>query len=270
MKNILSTWICLDVESNSSYFPSAKGFSSDKKTQDIYWRCLVSCMFTARKFNPSLTLVIFSNTDKLPFIDGVDLSLIFKTLNMNQYFFKMSQAEKNNILDQHKTIYDGYVTQFGQQSNTQPLYVQDYANDKAGLVVSNKGNVKSYTNIGINESHSMLDGIADGPLDLENGTVDFDDVENEDDDYRFFSAGVSDDEDDDFSFHSFEIDEEEMDMDTEEEDIDMDTEEDGEDMDIDFDEKMSIDLVDEVPEDLKENFIKKLDESLSMFKRIIK
>ena len=189
---------------------------------------------------------------------------------MNQYFFKMSQAEKNNILDQHKTIYDGYVTQFGQQSNTQPLYVQDYANDKVGLVVSNKGNVKSYTNIGINESHSMLDGIADGPLDLENCKVDFDDVENEDDDYRFFSAGVSDDEDDDFSFHSFEIDEEEMDMDTEEEDIDMDTEEDGEDMDIDFDEKMSIDLVDEVPEDLKEDFIKKLDESLSMFKRIIK
>lgn len=182
---------------------------------------------------------------------------------MNQYFFKMSQAEKNNILDQHKTIYDGYVTQFGQQSNTQPLYVQDYANDKTGLVVSNKGNVKSYTNIGINESHSMLDGIADGPLDLENGTVDFDDVENEDDDYRFFSAGVSDNEDDDdFSFHSFEIDEEEMDMDTEEDD--------DEDMDIDFDEKMSIDLVDEVPEDLKEDFIKKLDESLSMFKRIIK
>ncbi len=85
MKNILSTWICLDDESNSSYFPSSKGFSSDKKTQDIYWRCLVSCMFTARKFNPSLTLAIFSNTDKLPFIDGVDLSLIFKKLNIDFY-----------------------------------------------------------------------------------------------------------------------------------------------------------------------------------------
>ena len=39
---------------------------------------------------------------------------------MGQYFFKMSQAEKNDILDKHKTIYDGYVTEYGQQRNTQP------------------------------------------------------------------------------------------------------------------------------------------------------
>ena len=191
---------------------------------------------------------------------------------MNQYFFKMSQAEKNNILDQHKTIYDGYVTQFGQQSNTQPLYVQDFANDKGGMVVSNKGNVKQYTNIGINESHSMLDGIADGPLDLENGTVDFDDVENQDDDYKFFSAGLPSDDDEDFSFHSFEIDEdmEDMDMEDYSEDEDMEDYSDDEDMDVDFTDKLSIDLVDTVPEDMKESFVKNLDESLSMFKRIIK
>jgi hypothetical protein len=82
---------------------------------------------------------------------------------MGQYFFKMSQAEKNDILDKHKTIYDGYVTEYGQQSNTQPLYVQDYANDKEGMVVSNKGVVKPYTNMGINESHTGLDMIADDP-----------------------------------------------------------------------------------------------------------
>ena len=80
---------------------------------------------------------------------------------MSQYFFKISQAEKNNILDQHKSIYDGFVTEFGQNSNTQPLYVQDYANDKGGLVVSNKGNVKLYTNMKINESSAHLDQIGD-------------------------------------------------------------------------------------------------------------
>jgi hypothetical protein len=82
----------------------------------------------------------------------------------------MTQAEKNNILDQHKTIYDGYVTQYGQQSNTQPLYVQDYANDKEGMVVSNKGVVKPYTNMGINEStngnitHKAINNVIDSYL----------------------------------------------------------------------------------------------------------
>jgi hypothetical protein len=36
-------------------------------------------------------------------------------------------------------------------SNTQPLYVYDAAGDKEGLVVNNKGEVKRYTNMGINE-----------------------------------------------------------------------------------------------------------------------
>jgi hypothetical protein len=36
-------------------------------------------------------------------------------------------------------------------SNTQPLYVYDNAMDKEGLVVNNKGEVKKYTNMGINE-----------------------------------------------------------------------------------------------------------------------
>jgi hypothetical protein len=38
-----------------------------------------------------------------------------------------------------------------QVSNTQPLYVYDPAGDKEGLVVNNKGEVKKYTNFGINE-----------------------------------------------------------------------------------------------------------------------
>ena len=73
---------------------------------------------------------------------------------MNSYFFKMTQAEKNNILDQHKTIYDGFATQYGQPKE-QPLYIQDFANDKNGITVSNKGNVKGYTNMNINEKHTL-------------------------------------------------------------------------------------------------------------------
>ena len=70
---------------------------------------------------------------------------------MNAYFFKMTNEEKSNILDQHKTIYDGYVTSYAQQPKEQPLYTQDFANDKQGLTVSNKGVVTAYKNMGINE-----------------------------------------------------------------------------------------------------------------------
>jgi hypothetical protein len=63
----------------------------------------------------------------------------------------MSNDEKRSILDQHKTLYNGYKTMQPKVSNEQPLYTQDFANDKGGVTVNNKGNVKAYTNIGINE-----------------------------------------------------------------------------------------------------------------------
>jgi hypothetical protein len=110
----------------------------------------------------------------------------------------MTQAERNNILDQHKTIYDGFATQYGQPKE-QPLYVQDFANDKGGITLNNKGEVKSYTNMRINEdvyTGSMgtpektfedqefmvsigekLDMIGDGPKDLDHGTFEDDETE---------------------------------------------------------------------------------------------
>lgn len=64
---------------------------------------------------------------------------------------QLSAAEKSDILDQHKSLYNGYQTMQPEVSNTQPLYVFDPAGDKHGLVVNNKGEVKRYTNMGINE-----------------------------------------------------------------------------------------------------------------------
>lgn len=116
---------------------------------------------------------------------------------MAQYFFGMTQAEKNDILEQHKTIYDGYVTEYGQGNNETPLYVQDFANDKQGITVSNKGVVKPYTNMGINESDLPLDMIGDGEDDLINGTVDIDGENRfEDEDIEYISLGLNDDCDD--------------------------------------------------------------------------
>jgi hypothetical protein len=90
---------------------------------------------------------------------------------MAAYFFNITEEERINILDKHKHVYDGYVTNYG-TNKEQPLYVQDFANDKEGLTVNNKGEVKKYTNMGINESMDLpLDMIGDGDEDLEHGTM---------------------------------------------------------------------------------------------------
>jgi len=72
---------------------------------------------------------------------------------MNAYFFPVSNEERENILNRHKEVYNGYKTlNPNPVENEQPLFVQDFANDKGGLVVNNKGEVKAYTNMGINEA----------------------------------------------------------------------------------------------------------------------
>lgn len=75
---------------------------------------------------------------------------------MKSYMIGLTNEEKNNILDQHRKTYDGYVVKQN-VSNLQPLEVQDFANDKHGIVVNNRGEVKSYTNVGINESSQVKD-----------------------------------------------------------------------------------------------------------------
>jgi len=197
---------------------------------------------------------------------------------MAQYFFSVSKAEKNNILDQHKSLYDGYVTRYNQESNHYPLYVQDLANDKGGITVSNKGTVTTYKNVGINEN--MLDRIGDGPMDLKNGTVDIDSLsstnkENIDffhdvypspneDEEEYISLGKTyDDEDfDDDSMFVFniknKIDEEPIEYEYDIEELN------------DFMSGPIDDLYNEVDSDIVDEFDVKLNESLDMFNRFKK
>ena len=108
---------------------------------------------------------------------------------MAAYFFNITEEERNNILDKHKHLYDGYVTNYG-TNKEQPLYVQDLANDKNGITVNNRGEVKKYTNMGINESMDLpLDMIGDGEDDLEYGTM-------EDDSFDLDEQDMSDEEGD--------------------------------------------------------------------------
>lgn len=201
---------------------------------------------------------------------------------MNAYFFKMTSEERSNILDQHKEIYDGYVTSYAQQPNQQPLYVQDYANDKGGINVNNRGEVSTYSNMRINEMRhdgkstglfsdeepkegyisagveyapeetfeGLHDMIGDGEDDLEHGTFGHEDEEDmvlvspESDDDLVFSpdSAMFDDEDEDDSPFGLDIDSL----------FNLDKEE------------------DQIEEETKEQVVSKINESLDMFRRLSK
>jgi hypothetical protein len=78
---------------------------------------------------------------------------IYIEKDMNAFFVGVTPEEKENILNKHRHVYNGYRTlNPSPVANEQPLYTQDFANDKEGLVVNNKGEVKAYTNMGINEA----------------------------------------------------------------------------------------------------------------------
>ena len=198
---------------------------------------------------------------------------------MAQYFFKMTNEERTNILDQHKTIYDGYVTEYAQGENKQPLYVQDFANDKGGITVNNKGEVKPYGNVGINESiDGRLDMIGDGDDDLRNGTVDFSSIDNDNDDSYISLGTMSDDFELEDVYSDWEDEDEESGLDEKHFDIELDE---VDDTILDLkpewsDEEEGIvndiynDNFDEVDEEEKDGFLNKLNESLDMFRRFKK
>jgi len=210
---------------------------------------------------------------------------------MNAYFFKMTKEEKSNILDQHKSLYDGYVTKYNQESNQYPLYVQDYANDKNGITVSNKGNVKQYTNININES--PLDRIGDGPYDLKNGTVDIDSyMDTEDRNTQFMHDVYPSPNEEEFDYESFGNYADDMKQNEDQYEYDIDqledysSEEINETFDDDFEDSEQDDPFIEMGEDFEEvdnkeiisnvdeedlpELYSQLQESLDMFKRFKK
>jgi hypothetical protein len=68
-----------------------------------------------------------------------------------RYMLNISDEEKQALLNQHSRPYDGYQTlRFPEPDNR--IHTYDPAGDKGGITVNNRGEVKSYTNVGINES----------------------------------------------------------------------------------------------------------------------
>jgi hypothetical protein len=196
----------------------------------------------------------------------------------------MTNEERDNILDQHKTIYDGYVTSYAQQPKEQPLYTQDFANDKQGLTVSNKGVVTAYKNMNINEMR--FDGKSTGLFSEEEpkeygqvspgaiyDTEESFESEDKDDEY-YVSLGeqldMIGDGDDDLEHGVFgHEDEEDMILISPESDFDDEDDfeyEDEDDLVFTPDSK----IFDDIDQDEVDGLFDDLSESLDMFKRFTK
>jgi hypothetical protein len=192
----------------------------------------------------------------------------------------MTNEEKSNILDQHKTIYDGYVTSYAQPEKNQPLYVQDMANDKQGLTVSNKGVVTGYKNMNINEMR--FDGKSTGLFSDEEPTEGYispsseyqpeESFESEMDEEYYVSLGeqldMIGDGDDDLEHGVFGHEDEE-DMVLISPEIDFDDEDDF----INDDELVFTPdsaIFDDIDQDEVDGLFDNLKESLDMFKRFTK
>lgn len=63
----------------------------------------------------------------------------------------MTDEERQSILQQHQTLYNGYAVG-NVPSNMTPLTVVDYAQDKGGITVNSRGEVSEYKNFAINEA----------------------------------------------------------------------------------------------------------------------
>ena len=206
---------------------------------------------------------------------------------MNAYFFKMTNEERNNILDQHKEIYDGYVTSYAQPEKNQPLYTQDYANDKEGVTVNNKGEVSSYKTMKINEMHAdgKSTGLFSDEEPKEQGHISpgsqyepEESFESEDEGH-YVSLGeqldMIGDGDDDLDHGTFEDDDfEELDDELFNDDDDIMALTNPDDSDDDFDLNIMDlfgleDAVDEFEQGEQDDIISNITESLDMFKRFM-
>ena len=206
---------------------------------------------------------------------------------MNAYFFKMTNEERSNILDQHKEVYDGYVTSYAQPEKEQPLYTQSYANDKGGINVNNRGEVSTYSNMNINEMHAdgKSTGLFQDEEPKEQGHISGGSVyepeesfesEDKDDDYYVSLGETLDmigDGDDDLEHGTFEDDDSDMvlvspEVDFDDED-DYSDDEDNDELVFNLGDRIFGDE-DDIDDEEVEGLFDDLRESLDMFKRFTK
>lgn len=81
---------------------------------------------------------------------------LLKKQIMKAYFLNITEEEKKHITERHISLYDGYKTLQPKGNNMTPLQVEDLAEDKNGITVSNEGEVMEYKNKDINKKKKKV------------------------------------------------------------------------------------------------------------------
>jgi hypothetical protein len=72
-----------------------------------------------------------------------------------RYMLNISDEEKQALLSQHSSPYNGYQTMQPRVPNLQPLKVYDAAGDKKGVQVTANGDVRTYSNVHLREGKEI-------------------------------------------------------------------------------------------------------------------
>jgi hypothetical protein len=80
--NYICTWLCADKKGEESIFFQTGEESSSQKHQNIYWRCILVFYATSKRFNKNEKHLLFTNAEKIPKIDGREVSDILHDLDV--------------------------------------------------------------------------------------------------------------------------------------------------------------------------------------------
>ncbi len=88
MNKYIATWVYLDSIEEKSYYPNTGRDSASQKFQAIYWRCIVLFYETSLRFHKEMKHLFFTNTDKLPVVDGFNIREFFTKNNIQVIVLK--------------------------------------------------------------------------------------------------------------------------------------------------------------------------------------
>lgn len=71
---VVSTWIHVDRPEDATYFPQIGATSDSRTVVDVYWRCVALFFATSVRNNPGAKHVLYTNVERAPTVDGVDLA----------------------------------------------------------------------------------------------------------------------------------------------------------------------------------------------------
>ena len=79
---MIATWIYLDTEQTSSFFPQVGARSNSTKVQAIYWRCVACFYALSVRLNPEESHLLYTNAPVPEDLDGLPLATLLKELRV--------------------------------------------------------------------------------------------------------------------------------------------------------------------------------------------